>query len=291
MLKYRLITGILMAVSLILAAIYLPPIGVWFVLMAISSFAQYEFYTMANLAGIPAFRMVGILCGGSMITATFLTIGPSAEEMAEAYRWEQLVLIGTLIAVFLRQFPQKHNDKPIATIACTLLGIWYVPYLFNFFTWLVYAWHSAGLSAHVSETGRLLVFYLVLVVKMTDTGAYMVGSLIGRHKLIPRISPGKTWEGFFGGIAFGVIASCGFAWVVHFKMGQLQFPMIHAVMLGVVLALCGTAGDLFESLLKRSAGAKDSGRVLPGMGGLLDVLDSLLFGAPALYVYARLVLA
>lgn len=281
-----------MAVALILAAIYLPPLGAWVVLMVISSLAQYEFYAMMNMAGIPVFRVVGILCGGVMITATFCTIGPTAEEIARAYRWEQFVMIATLIAVFLRQFPQKYNDKPIATIGCTLLGIWYVPFLFNFFTRMVFVWDSAGGSPnHISETARLLVFYLVLVVKMTDTGAYTVGRLIGRHKLIPRISPGKTWEGFFGGIVFAVIASCIFAWVTHFRIGVITFPLIHAVILGIVLALSGIAGDLFESLLKRASGAKDSGNALPGMGGLLDVLDSLLFGAPVLYVYARLVLA
>lgn len=291
MLKYRLISGITMVLALILAAIYLPPLGAWLLLMVISTLAQWEFYAMMNMAGIPVFRMVGILCGGAMITATFCTIGPSAEEVARAYRWEQLVMIGTLIAVFLRQFPQKFNDKPIATIGCTLLGIWYVPFLFNFFTRLVFVWDSAGGSPnHISETARVLVFYLVLAVKMTDVGAYTTGRLFGKHKLIPRISPNKTVEGFFGGILFAVIASCIFAWAFDYRMGVISFPMMHAVILGIVLALSGTAGDLFESLIKRASGAKDSGAALPGMGGLLDVLDSLLFGAPVLYVYARLVL-
>jgi phosphatidate cytidylyltransferase len=247
---------------------------------------------MMNMAGIPVFRMVGILCGGAMITATFCTIGPTTGEIARAYRWEQLVMIATLIAVFLRQFPQKFNEKPIATIGCTLLGIWYVPFLFNFFTRIAFVWDSAGGSPdHISETARLLVFYLVLVVKMSDTGAYTVGKLIGKHKLIPRISPAKTWEGFFGGIFFAVIASCVFAQVTDYRMGIIVFSLKHAIVLGIILALSGIAGDLFESLLKRASGAKDSGDALPGMGGLLDVLDSLLFGAPVLYVYARLVLA
>lgn len=290
MLKYRLISGTAMALALILVSFYMPPLGVWLLLMLLSAFAQCEFYAMMDLAGIPVFRMVGIACGGAMITATFCTFGPSEGEIARAYRWEQFVMIGTLIAVFLRQFPQKLNDKSLATIGCTLLGIWYVPFLFNYFTRLVYVWNSAGASNHISETGRLLVLYLVLVVKMTDTGAYTVGKLIGRHKLIPRLSPGKTWEGFFGGICFAIAASCAFAWKLNFHIGVVSFPMMQAVILGTVLALSGIAGDLFESLLKRSAGAKDSGTALPGMGGLLDVLDSLLFGAPILYIYVRLVL-
>ena len=281
-----------MVLALMVVAMYLPPLGAWFLLMILSTLAQWEFYSMMNMAGIPIFRMVGILCGGAMITATFCTIGPSAGEIARAYRWEQFVMIATLIAVFLRQFPQKSNDKPLETIACTLLGIWYVPFLFNFFTRLVFVWDSAGGSpGHISETARMLLFYLVLAVKMTDTGAYTVGRLIGKHKLIPRISPNKTVEGFFGGILFAVVASCVFAWAAHFHLGIIAFPMVHAVILGALLALSGTAGDLFESLIKRAVGAKDSGNALPGMGGLLDVLDSLLFGTPVLYVYARLVLA
>lgn len=275
--------------GVILSALYMPPVGIWLVLMAVSAWGQREFYGLCSLTGVPVFRIVGMLCGCALITATFFTIGPRMDQIAAAYRWEQLVMLGTLIAIFLRQFPQKYNDKPFATIGCTLLGIWYVPVLFNFFTRLVFVW-DGGCGRHVCETGRLMIFYLVLVVKMADTGAYLVGSTIGRHKLIPRISPKKTWEGFFGGILFGVAASCVFAHVMGYRLGEVNLPLAHALVLGGMLSLSGVAGDLFESLLKRTAGVKDSSSIFPGMGGVLDVLDSLLFSAPMLYVYVRILL-
>ncbi len=119
-------------------------------------------------------------------------------------------------------------------------------------------------------------------------GAYAVGSLIGKHKMIPRISPGKTWEGFGGAIVVSTGASLAF---VHF-FGAHMYGMnpLHAVILGVVLSSTAVIGDLIESLFKREAGVKDSGNFFPGIGGILDLLDSLLFNAPIMYLYLRHIL-
>ena len=126
-------------------------------------------------------------------------------------------------------------------------------------------------------------------------GAYFVGSLVGRHKMFPRISPGKTWEGLAGGFLAGIAASMILYWLWRSpdpslpvaEFGRLSLTWGHALFLGAFLAAIGVIGDLVESLLKRSAGLKDSGQLFPGMGGILDVLDSLLFAAPALYFYLR----
>ena len=119
-------------------------------------------------------------------------------------------------------------------------------------------------------------------------GAYVVGSLIGRHKMIPRISPGKTWEGFAGAIVVSTGASLAF---VHFLGGHMAgMNHYHAIVLGIILSSTAVIGDLIESLFKRECGAKDSGHVLPGIGGVLDLLDSLLFNAPIMYLYLRHVL-
>jgi phosphatidate cytidylyltransferase len=289
MLKYRILSGSLIGAVFVLVVNVLPAMGAWIALLAISALAQIEFYRMVNLGGRPAFKVLGVLCGSSLITATFLTIGPDIGRMARTYRWEQTVILLSLIAMFLRQFPQKNNDKPLSTIACTWLGIWYVPFLFNFFTRLAFAWSGGGLMAEVCSTGRLLILYLVIVVKVSDMGAYCVGKRIGRHKLFPRISPGKTWEGAVGGIAAAVIASVLFQAVRGGAMGRMTMTRVDAVALGFLLAGAGILGDMCESLLKRATGAKDSGHI-PGLGGILDVLDSLLFGAPLLYVYAWLFL-
>jgi phosphatidate cytidylyltransferase len=119
-------------------------------------------------------------------------------------------------------------------------------------------------------------------------GAYAVGSLIGRHKMIPRISPGKTWEGFAGAILASTLASLAFNALAQDRLAGMNW--LHAVVLGVLLSTSAVVGDLIESLFKREAGVKDSGRFFPGIGGILDLLDSILFNAPLMYLYLRHVL-
>ncbi len=136
-----------------------------------------------------------------------------------------------------------------------------------------------------NDTGAHLLFLMILVVKFGDMGAYLIGSLIGRHKMIPHISPKKTWEGFGGAI----LGSCfAFAGIMLFDGANLV-PLHWATGLGfaVLLSLAGVHGDLAESVLKRCHGVKDSGQTLPGIGGILDLTDSMLFAAPVAYFYLR----
>jgi phosphatidate cytidylyltransferase len=287
MLKQRIISGLLIAAGFVLAATLAHPIVAWLLLIVISSLAQMELYSVINSAGIPVFRGIGTLCGAVLISVTYYCAGPLAEDAARAYKWEQVVLTATLIVIFIRQFPQKHNTRPLSTIACTLLGIWYVPFLFNFFTRLAFFWDTELSGGKLGTTGIKLLIYLVAVVKSTDAAAFFAGRFLGRHKLFPRVSPGKTWEGLAGGLAGGVAVSILIAALLNFEIGRLSFDIMHAIICGFLLAVAGVAGDMFESLVKRSAGIKDSGRIVPGMGGFLDILDSLLFAAPVLYVYVR----
>lgn len=128
--------------------------------------------------------------------------------------------------------------------------------------------------------GAHLVFFLMIVVWVGDAGAYYVGKRFGRHKLSPRISPKKTIEGLAGGIVSSVLAAV----VIHLTFFK-NFPIVHAIIAGVILSLCGVIGDLAESMWKRSASVKDSGTLIPGHGGFLDRFDSIFFTAPILYVY------
>lgn len=289
MLKHRIVSGSLIGAGLILAAYIMPTAGAWAALVLVAALGQLEFYAMMRRAEIPVFRVLGLLIGALLVTVTFLLAGPRPEQMAASYRWQNVILALGLMAVFIRQFPQKHNDRPLATIACTLLGVWYVPYLFNFITRLLYEWEPVRTPVGVSATGRLLLLYLVVVVKLTDVGAFFTGMAFGRHKLFPRISPAKTWEGLFGGMAVALLASVIFIRWNHGSLGHVSLGMRDAIALGLLLSVTGVVGDMFESLLKRAAGAKDSGRAIPGLGGFLDVLDSLLFGAPVFYVYLQLI--
>lgn len=288
MLKYRLISGVAMGGALLLALFWMPAVGILAILLALSVGGQAEFYRMLRNSDIPAFTVVGTLAGVTFLAVRFLSTGPCRESMA-AIGWERIVLVATLLAVFVRQFPQKYNTRPFETMGCTLLGIWYVPFLLSFFADLMYGWEQGGWGP-IPATGRLLLLFLVVVVKCSDIGAYTAGSLFGRHKMIPRLSPNKTWEGFAGGMALSVAASVCFSLSLDGKLGNVPLPLGHAILLGLILGGTGVIGDLFESLLKRASSTKDSSKVVPGMGGLLDVLDSVLFGAPVMCLYVALVL-
>jgi phosphatidate cytidylyltransferase len=137
---------------------------------------------------------------------------------------------------------------------------------------------------HDFPEGSKLVYFLLLVVWLGDSGAYYVGKTFGKHKLSPRISPKKTIEGLMGGVAASVIT----ALVIHFTFFP-EFPLLHAIIAGVILSISGVIGDLAESMWKRSADVKDSGTLLPGHGGFLDRFDSILFTAPILYSYWTLI--
>ncbi len=144
-------------------------------------------------------------------------------------------------------------------------------------------------QAHESVKGQpaggFYLLFVLVVTKFTDMGAYITGTLIGKHKMIPHISPGKTWQGFGGAIGWAVLGGFIVYWLFPEQIDLLK-PM-HIVILGVVLALVAVIGDLAESVLKRSLDVKDSGNFLPGIGGALDLIDSLLFTGPIFYFYLR----
>jgi phosphatidate cytidylyltransferase len=160
----------------------------------------------------------------------------------------------------------------VPAAAATLLGAFYLGGLGGTI--------AALRSLAPAGEGPWRLTLLFAVVMVADTCAYLVGSAIGRHKLAPRISPGKTWEGGVGAVVGGVLTA-----LVVRHLGLPNVSITHAALLGLGVTVFGTVGDLAESLLKRWAGVKDSGALFPGHGGMLDRLDSLLFGAPLLYYY------
>jgi len=295
----RTISAVVILGTVALVMFVLPSIVGVAVLFAMAVFSLLEFYSILKNAGIPAFRILGVIVGVAMLASTYISLNIQVFTGEHPNGiWKEfplLVLVLIVFILFIRQFPQKSNPQPLPTISCTMLGLFYVPFLIMFFFFLAFRWTPTAPLSPLSPTARWLLLYIVVVVKFSDIGAYAVGSLIGRHKLFPRISPGKTWEGLAGGLATGILASVLFARLAHSPdaapgtalFGRLVIGHNHAWFLGGFLASIGVLGDLVESLLKRSAGMKDSGRLFPGMGGILDVLDSLLFAAPALYFYLR----
>lgn len=295
--RERLISGLPLAAAVLLCALYLPVWTLLPVLLLISILAQREFYKLLDRAGIPSFRVIGIMFGVLLITATYfgcmsLSFCPMPDIAAAGGYIDEFVLFLLIFVIGIRMFPQKDNPAPLATIACTIFGVLYVAFLFNYFTKIIFTWQVSGYDHPLDPTGRSLVIFLLAVVKMSDTGALLVGKLIGRHKMIPRISPGKTWEGTIGGVIIGTLAGLLCAYLIHatgadgeWRMGGIPFDFRDALIIGFILACVAVLGDLVESLLKRAAGVKDSGNLFPGIGGMMDLLDSVLLAAPVLYYY------
>jgi phosphatidate cytidylyltransferase len=207
------------------------------------------------------------------------------DSPARANDFETGFLILFVLGLCVRQFVSKSNTAGLVAISTTLFGLMYVPWLFNFIQKINFFPFASGSPA---EAGKFFLLYFILITKFSDMGAYAVGSLIGKHKMIPRISPGKTWEGFGGAILVSTGASLAFVYFFGAKMVGMNY--LHAVILGVILSITAVIGDLIESLFKREAGVKDSGSLFPGIGGILDLLDSLLFNAPIMYLYLRHIL-
>src|SRR5580698_9031232 len=243
-----------------------------------------EFYNLAQKRGLPCFKISGVIGGVLLMIGTFLNVTGKLGTNGSPARvndFETSFLILFVLGLCIRQLMSKDNTSGLTAIAVTLLGLMYVPWLLNFI-------QKINFFPGLGGDGKYYVFYFILVTKFSDTGAYVVGSLIGKHKMIPRISPGKTWEGFAGAITVSTGASLVF---VHFFSSHMKgMNTIHAVILGVVMSSTAVIGDLIESLFKREAGLKDSGKFFPGIGGILDLLDSLLFNAPIMYLYLRHVL-
>jgi phosphatidate cytidylyltransferase len=243
----------------------------------------WEFYGMLDHKNLPNFKVLAMICGVFFLIGSFYyfsKVGP-----AGSYDFEVAVLLFFLLIVFARQMFERTRDiRPVETMAYTIFGFLYVLWLFNFVTKLVYLFPRH--NGHF--TGQYYVLYCIVVTKFSDMGAYVVGSICGKHLLIPHISPKKTWEGFFGAIAFAVLGSYG---TLHLSGDRLPaLNDFHAGILGVLLGFAAIIGDLAESIIKRSTDTKDSGHMLPGIGGVLDLIDSLLFTAPLMFFYCRLVL-
>ncbi len=223
-----------------------------------------EFYRMLSAKGFPCWGWLGVACGGAL-PLTFYVGGRANPGVVAA-----LVALSFIVGLFARQ----ELATSLQSVAFTLLGVFYVGWLLSYV-----------LLLHLLIDGPYYVFYIFGVVWLGDAAALIAGTLIGRHKLAPSISPGKTIEGAVGGLLGSLCgATLGGLWLLgHFRLAQ-------CIALGCMLAVLGQLGDLSESCLKRSAGVKDSGVLIPGHGGILDKVDGILFGAPALYYYVLYVM-
>ncbi len=254
------------------------------VIVFLSAMGLTEFYGLARQRGLACFKGCGLLGGGLLMLGTFLNVTGHIGTQGSPARvndFETGFLILFVLGLSVRQLASRSNAAGLVAISTTLFGLMYVPWLLNFI-------QKINFFPNIHDQGKFYVLYFIVVTKFSDTGAYVVGSLVGRHRMIPRVSPGKTWEGFGGAVVISMAASLAF---VHLLGGHMPgMRPRHAVVLGALLGVGAVIGDLVESLFKREVGLKDSGKLFPGIGGILDLLDSLLFNAPIMYLYVRHVL-
>jgi phosphatidate cytidylyltransferase len=275
--KTRILTA-LVALPILIASIVLPMYirqTVWlFVTIAVFALGAglFEFYSLAKKLELKADAALGFV-GAALLTVAFIFDSPAKAP-------ELILIVSTafVIAVLITQTFRFQADfsKMLGGIGVTILGVAYLAFLGGF---LIAT--RVGFENHPHLSTHLLGYFF-LVLMGSDTGAYFAGRAFGKHKLAPRISPGKTVEGLAGGL----LAAAAFAALATFWFIP-ELPYEVSIPLAIVLALVGVLGDLAESAMKRGSKAKDAASILPGHGGLLDRLDSLLLNAPILYYFAR----
>lgn len=257
------------AITLVIFTIFVFPN--WFfclALTAITALTLYEFYTLVENKGIPIFKISGILIGVIVPVSVFFSFEPTKG-------WELFFIIAVVLTIFVLQFTRRESNQAIVGVSTTIFGILYISWTFSFLMKL------KMISDAALPSGSLFVAFLLLVTKSGDIGAYFVGTYFGKHHLIPRISPKKSIEGAIGGFAFSVF----FAFLSKYYLPGVS--VFHLVFLGCILGILAQIGDLSESLIKRDCKVKDSSNLIPGLGGMLDMVDSILFSAPTLFFYVK----
>lgn len=254
-------------IAIVAVVVYIFPNWLFCLVVALFVAAgQLEFFKMAEKRGVFVYKYFGTVVGSLIPVVIFIGYG-----MPQLKNMEPLLIVVASLFAFMLQLIRKDNARDhLVSMALTLLGLFYIGWFFSFFVKLKFLYNGANLVA-----------FLIIVTKSADIGAYLVGSRFGKKELIPRISPKKTKEGTLGGIMLSLALSAGLG---GFFTG---FSLPHLFVLGVLLATLGQVGDLAESLIKRDCGVKDSGSLMPGIGGALDLIDSLLFTAPVFYFYVK----
>lgn len=267
----RTLSGALF-VLIIIGAIILGRYSFFAIFLTVTIASLFEFYRMSFKARIRPQYIYGIVLGAVIFVTNYLYAS------GQIGHYSFLGLIPLIFSIFIVELFRSH-PRPMHNIAFTILGLLYVAFpmsLLNYFA-LSYSSYRVGF-----RTDLLLGFFIL--VWANDTGAYLVGTSIGKHKLFPSVSPKKSWEGLIGGFLSTLLA----AWIISLFFQEIS--LAHWLVIGMITATMSVFGDLVESLFKRSVGVKDSGKFLPGHGGFLDRFDSLLLAVPVLFVYLEIMM-
>ena len=269
----RTITGIFFVATIVIG--FLNPTAMTLLFALITALSVWEFTGLVNMR--PGVSINRFICTAAGVYFFFAMVGFSSDLTPSTVFIPYLV---TLIYLLISELYAKAED-PINNWAYTMFSQLYVAIHFSFLSVLAFRATPAGVV--YTYLIPLCVFVFLWI---NDTGAYCCGSLLGKHKLFPRVSPGKSWEGSIGGFIFVAAAAVGIWYYTEtYGLNTVQLSMGEWIGLGWTVSLFGTWGDLVESLFKRTLGIKDSGNILPGHGGMLDRFDSSLLAIPAAVVY------
>ncbi len=264
-------------VIFILGGFWLHPAAFFITGMILVIGLQYEYYSIITASGIKPRNLEGILTGVSGYTLSTLVAAGILGD-----KWLLVLIIPLMVLIIAELY--RREDKPFDTLAHTFFPMFYMVVPLSLFPFSAYS--IEGLPAIIQQERFIfspaIVIGFFLLVWANDTGAYLVGITFGRHRLFERISPKKSWEGFFGGLIIAIVA----AWFLAGWLGVVDRR--EWIIVAVIVSVLGTFGDLVESMLKRSCNVKDSGSILPGHGGFLDRFDSTLIAFPVVYLFISL---
>jgi phosphatidate cytidylyltransferase len=254
-------------VALMVAAVFTPWVGVPLVFF-FAFVGLYEYYQLCNKPELRQHFAFWIIAAGCLL-GCFMNMGILAVSGVPSTPWALMASIAGL-CMFVPELIGK-NEQAMSNVGLGFLGqMWVVlPLCVLFFLWIP------------EQPSMVLAFFIVIW--MSDTAAYVFGSLFGKHKLAPNISPGKTWEGFLCSCVFTVGLAVGLSYIPYFQQEGLS--LWRWIVFALIVQVFGLMGDLTESLFKRKAGVKDSGKIIPGHGGVLDRIDSILFASIPMYIY------
>jgi phosphatidate cytidylyltransferase len=272
----RTLTGAWIVIF-ILGGFWLHPISFFITGLVLLIGTQYEYFLMIRANDVHPQMIAGIVIGTiGYVVSTLIALGTIS------LKWF-LILIPLMLLVMGIELYRK-QEKPFDSLAHTFLSLFYTALPFSMFPFAAFS--RNGLNSLLPHEGVLfspgIIIGFFLLIWANDTGAYLTGISFGRTKLFERISPKKTWEGFLGGVILAVLV----AWLLSGWLGVVT--KMQWIVISIIISIAGTYGDLIESMLKRSAGVKDSGNILPGHGGFLDRFDSAVFSFPLVYLFITL---
>ncbi len=272
MLKQRTLTSAWYATLLVVIVWFGGGPGFTALVATLGVLAALEFYRMVASTKRPPLTYFGLVWTAFFILSHNSELMSLLETHFNPDLLTPLLITSAIVLSLFGLLTRRQKEGTFTSWVWTIAGILYIGWLLS---------HLVALRG--LDSGRNWVFLVLFVTWVSDTTAFLVGRVLGRHKLAPAISPGKTWEGTIGGICGGIAVS-----TLFFTPTPLQLPLTsgQAILLGAITSILGQVGDLVESLLKRNLGVKDSGNLMPGHGGILDRIDSLILASIVVYYYA-----